>query len=197
VTSLYSIGRIAYSFKQHGTGFREHSFYPIQANVKKRRSAMTESILNHKRLLIVDDEPDILTIVEEEILRSCPNSKIDKASNYENATEFLKSKDYDLVILDIMGVRGFDLLETAVKRDLKVTMLTAHALSPETLKKAHDMGAMAYLPKEKLGELVPFLEDALKYDHKTGWRRLLENLADVFDDRFEPEWRKKYPFQWD
>ena len=31
---------------------------------------MTESILNHKKLLIVDDEPDILVTLEEEILQS-------------------------------------------------------------------------------------------------------------------------------
>ena len=77
---------------------------------------MTESILNHKKLLIVDDEPDVLAVVEQEILQGCPDSKIDKASNYDNAAEFLKSKDYDLVILDIMGVRGFDLLEIGVIR---------------------------------------------------------------------------------
>ncbi len=45
--------------------------------------------------------------------------------------KFLESKPYDVVILDIMGVRGFDLLELSVKKGLKVAMLTAHALSPE------------------------------------------------------------------
>ena len=70
----------------------------------------------------------------------------------------LKANDYDLVVLDIMGVRGFDLLEIAVTRKFKVAMLTAHALSPEDLKKSHDMGARAYLPKDKLGEVVPFLK---------------------------------------
>ena len=59
---------------------------------------MKESILNHKQLLMVDDEPDILTTLEEEILNSCPDSKIDKATNYEDAAELLKSKDYDLVV---------------------------------------------------------------------------------------------------
>ncbi|MBP1735926.1 MAG: hypothetical protein H6Q53_2213, partial [Deltaproteobacteria bacterium] len=52
---------------------------------------MTESILNHKKLLIVDDEPDILVTLEEEILQSSPDSKIDKASNYEDAAALLKA----------------------------------------------------------------------------------------------------------
>lgn len=33
--------------------------------------------------------------------------------------------------------------------------------------------ARAYLPKEKLGEVVPFLEDVLKYDYFPGWRHLI------------------------
>ena len=54
-------------------------------------------------------------------------------------------------------------------------MLTAHALSPEALKKSIEMKARAYLPKEKLGEVVPFLEDMLKYDYESGWKRLMDN----------------------
>jgi len=153
---------------------------------------MAQSILNNKSLLIVDDEQDILDIVSEEILDSCPDTKIDLANNYEKAAEFLKSKDYDLVILDIMGVRGFDLLEIAVARKRKVAMLTAHALNPDALKKSQEMGAMAYLPKDKLGELVPFLEDILSNDFKTGWRRLLQKLEDYYTEKFKsPDWKNK------
>jgi DNA-binding response OmpR family regulator len=152
---------------------------------------MTESILNHKKLLMVDDEPDILDIVKEEVLDRCPDTKVDTATNYEKAAELLKSQDYDLVILDIMGVRGFDLLEIAVARKFKVAMLTAHALNPEALKKSHDMGAMAYLPKAKLGELVPFLEDVLANEYKTGWKRLMEKLEKHFETIFEQNWKKQ------
>ncbi len=74
---------------------------------------------------------------------------------------------------------------------MRVAMLTAHALSPEAMKKSHDLGARAYLPKDKLGEIVPFLEDLLQYEHKTGWRRLLEKLETFFEDRFEGDWKEK------
>jgi DNA-binding response OmpR family regulator len=157
---------------------------------------MVESILNHKKLLIVDDEPDVLAVVEQEILQSCPDSKIDKASNYDNAAEFLKSKDYDLVILDIMGVRGFDLLEIAVTRQFKVAMLTAHALSPQALKKSHDLGAMAYLSKDKLGELLPLLEDILRNDYKTEWGQLMGKLDNFFKEQFGNDWRKRGEINW-
>ncbi len=153
---------------------------------------MKESILNHKKILIVDDEPDVLAILEEQILDSCPDCKIDKATNYENAAEHLKSKEYDLVVLDIMGVRGFDLLEIAVAEKFKVAMLTAHALNPKALKKSHDMGAMAYIPKEKMGEIVPFLEDVLQYDYKSGWERLIEKIGDYYTKKFEGDkWKSQ------
>jgi DNA-binding NtrC family response regulator len=152
---------------------------------------MGESILSHKKLLVVDDESDILNIVSEQIMGCCADTKIDTASNHEDAVELLKSKDYDLVILDIMGVRGFDLLKIAVSRKFKVAMLTSHSLNPEALKKSHDMGAMAYLPKDKLGELVPFLEDVLQNEYKTVWKRIMDKLEAYFNERFEAEWKKK------
>jgi DNA-binding response OmpR family regulator len=152
---------------------------------------MAESILNGKKILIFDDEPDILAVVEEEILGSCPSCTIDKATKYEKGAELLKANNYDLVVLDIMGVRGFDLLEIAVSRSFKTAMLTAHALSPEALKKSHDMGAMTYIPKDKLGELVPFLEDALQHEYKTVWERLMNKLETYFNERFEADWKNK------
>jgi DNA-binding response OmpR family regulator len=152
---------------------------------------MVESILSGKRILAVDDEPDVLTVLEQEILEVCPNGTIDRAMTYAGAKDLLESNDYDIVILDIMGVRGFELLAIAVARGFKVAMLTAHALTPEALKISHDMGARAYLPKDKLGELVPFLEDILRYEYEPGWKRLLYKLEKHFFDRFESDWRRK------
>lgn len=152
---------------------------------------MKKSVLNGKRILAVDDEPDVLNLVEEEILRDCPNCEVDKADAYESAAEMLKSRSYDVVILDIMGVRGFDLLELAVSRKFPVAMLTAHALSSDALERSIKLGARAYLPKEKMGEIVPFLEDLLKYKYLPGWKRLLEKLGGFFDSKFGSDWEKK------
>jgi len=157
---------------------------------------MTQSILDNKKILAVDDEPDVLAVLEEEILYKCPNCKMDKAGNYEDAKKLLETKPYDVVILDIMGVRGFDLLDIAVKHNLKVAILTAHAITPEALKRSYEMKARAYLPKSKLGEIVPFLEDILKYDYLPGWKRLMEKLHGFFDDTFESDWEKKTGLNW-
>jgi DNA-binding NtrC family response regulator len=157
---------------------------------------MTDSILNNKRILAVDDEPDVLEILEEEILEEAPNCKYEKAKTYEAAVDKLKSNTYDIVILDIMGVRGFDLLNLATSRGFKVAMLTAHALNLEALQRSFEMKARAYLPKEKLGEIVPFLEDVLSYEYLPGWRRILEKLKGFFDTKFESDWEKKTGLHW-
>ena len=157
---------------------------------------MAESILNGKRILAVDDEPDLLTVLEEEIMEACPKCVFEKAMTYEDAARLITSRVYDLVVLDIMGVRGFELLALAVERNLRVAMLTAHSLNPESLRRAFDMKARSYLPKEKLGEIVPFLEDVLQYEYLPGWRRLFEKLKGVFDARFESDWEKKTGLMW-
>ena len=90
----------------------------------------TESTLKDKVVLIVDDEPDVLEAVAEE-LDMCI---VYKAQDYKTALQYLASYNYDIVILDIMGVRGFELLKEAVSRGFPAVMLTAYAVSPESLK---------------------------------------------------------------
>ncbi len=147
---------------------------------------MAKSALNGKRILAVDDEPDVLEVLREEILEACPEAVFDKASTYEEADRMLRSTAYDVVVLDIMGVRGFDLLDTAVERNMKVAMLTAHALNPEALKRSYDKRARAYLPKEKLGEIVPFLEKMFEYEYPPGWKHLMRELEPYFNEKFTP-----------
>jgi len=157
----------------------------------KRGIVMKESILNGKRILAVDDEPDVLELLEEEILTACPNCQFDKAPSYRIASDLLKSQTYDLVILDIMGVGGFDLLTQAVSRNFKVAMLTAHALNPEALKRSIELKARAYLPKEKLGEIIPFLEDILKEtEYIPGWASLMNKLDGDFVRCWGGDWQK-------
>ena len=158
---------------------------------------MTQSILNGKTILAVDDEPDVLSVLEEEILEAAPKCRFEKATTYEEAAKKLESQRYDVVILDIMGVRGFDLLELAVRKKFRVAMLTAHALTPEALKRFFEMKARAYLPKEKLGEVVLFLEDILKYEYLPGWKRLMKKLEGFFKAQWGEYWQKAEANFWE
>lgn len=156
---------------------------------------MGKSILDGKRMLAVDDEPDILDILGEELDKH--GVKLDKAVSYEEGIQMLSSFTYDLAILDIMGVRGFDLLMFAKARELPVVMLTAHALSPESLKKSIELGARAYLPKDQMDRIAPFLEDVLTLSYQSSWKALFDKLGGVFGKHFGPDWRKSEKEFWD
>jgi len=155
-----------------------------------------ESILANKRILAVDDEPDVLDALEEQ-LEDHRGLIFDKATDYESGYHLLRSWTYDLVILDIMGVRGFDLLNAAVALGFPTVMLTAHALSVQALRKSIELGAKAYIPKEKMADILPFLEDVLTLEHRPGWRRLFERLGGFFSAKFGPEWQKGEEEFWD
>lgn len=150
----------------------------------------SEGPLKNKVILVVDDEPDILETVEED-LDMCI---VHKAADYDTALQYLLSYTYDIVILDIMGVNGFELLKSAVTRGFPTVMLTAHALSPESLKTAIKLGAVSFLPKEKISELESFLEDVVVDDGKPVWQKLLDRLAGYFNKRFGPDWKEKDEF---
>jgi DNA-binding NtrC family response regulator len=150
----------------------------------------SESPLKDKIILVVDDEPDVLETVEEE-LDMC---LVHKASDYDTALQYLLSYTYDIVILDIMGVNGFELLKNSVSREFPTVMLTAHALSPESLKKSIKLGAVSFLPKEKISDLKPFLEDVVLGEGRSAWEKLFDKLGDFFNKRFGPDWKEKDKF---
>jgi CheY-like chemotaxis protein len=160
---------------------------------------MADSVLNNKRVLVVDDEPDVLEVLKKEILWAAPACVLDTAATFEDASRLLASWSYDLAILDIMGVRGFDLLQRATLRQYPIptVMLTAHAFSPESLKKSIELGARAYLPKEMLGDIVPFLEDVLTYEYGPVWRRILKQVEGVFNSEWGPYWRTPDNSYWE
>ncbi len=160
---------------------------------------MAKSILEKKRILAVDDEPDVLDVLKKEIVWAAPTAIVDTATSFREAVTLLASWTYDLAILDIMGVQGFELLEIANTREYPVpsVMLTAHSFSPEALKKSIELGARAYLPKEMLGALVPFLEDVLTYEYGPVWKRLLKEVGGIFSKEWGPYWRTPDKEFWD
>jgi CheY-like chemotaxis protein len=151
---------------------------------------VSRSLLKDKIVLAVDDEPDILAIVKD-TLDMC---LVHTAKDYETALQYLLSYNYDIVILDIMGVNGFELLKTAVTKGFPTVMLTAHALSPESLKKSIKLGAVSFLPKEELGNLPSFLEDVVLGGGKAVWQKLFDRLGSYFSRRFGPDWKEKDKF---
>ncbi len=147
-------------------------------------------ILKDKVVLVVDDEPDVLDTVGD-ILEMC---LVTKAKDYGTARQYLMTYTYDIVILDIMGVNGFELLKTSVKRGFPTVMLTAYALTPEALEKSIKLGAVSFLPKEKMGHLSLFLADVVLGGSQPVWGKLMDRLGDLFQKRFGPDWIERNRF---
>jgi CheY-like chemotaxis protein len=154
-----------------------------------------EKMLKGKRVLIVDDEPDILELLTE-LLDMC---KVDPASSFEEAKELLESNYYHMAVLDIMGVQGYELLEIANKREIPALMLTAHAISEEHLKKSIQKGASFYVPKDEINNIATFMADVLeaREKNKNVWAKWYERLSGFCDRRFGPDWKDQDPEFWD
>jgi len=147
------------------------------------------SLLDGKKVLVVDDEPDILETVEDLL----PMCDVTCASAFDEARDLLETQVFDMAILDIMGVNGFDLLKLAKEKKVLAIMLTSHALSPETTAQAYREGAASYIPKEKMGDMVTYLNDVLeaKERGKDSWWRWFERFGSFYERKFGPDLRKK------
>jgi DNA-binding NtrC family response regulator len=156
-------------------------------------------LLKGKRVLLVDDEPDVLDTLQE-LLPMCETVK---ASDFKTAKHYLETQYFDMTVLDIMGVQGFQLLELANQRGVTAVMLTAHALSPDTVVKSYKEGATSYLPKEEMVNIASFLNDVLeaKEQGKSPWVRWYDRLGSFFEKKFgenrqkdDAEFWKKFHF---
>jgi len=111
------------------------------------------------KVLIVDDEEDILWGLSEELTRD--GIDVDTASNGQEAFEKIKDTDYDFLITDIRmpGMSGSELLlkSKKLRPDLKVIVMTAYG-SDELRQEVLSHGAISYLEKpfdfEQLLELI-------------------------------------------
>jgi CheY-like chemotaxis protein/nucleotide-binding universal stress UspA family protein len=152
-------------------------------------------LLQHRMVLVVDDEPDIVETIEE-LLDACT---IFPANSYETAKKLLSGHHFDLAVLDIMGVRGYDILELAHNRDIPALMLTAHALSPENLKESIEKGADSYIPKDELANISDHVADVLRnrLGGGDGYGPWYGKLKPFFDKTFGKGWKEKDRNFWD
>ncbi|EFK09336.1 response regulator receiver domain protein [delta proteobacterium NaphS2] len=144
-------------------------------------------ILAGKKVLIVDDEPDVLDTLEE-LLQVCT---ISIASSFEEAEALLRTENFDIAVLDIMGVNGYKLLEIAGKKDVVAVMLTAHAMTLEDTIKSFEEGAAFFVPKEKMYNIATYLKDVWE-GHKRGkkfWWRWFDRFGSHYDKKFGSGWQ--------
>jgi DNA-binding NtrC family response regulator len=136
-----------------------------------------KDILKDRKILVVDDMPDMLDTVED-LLDMCV---VHKAKDHETALKLIEMNKYDIVVLDIIGVDGFSILKKTVKMGIPSVMLTSNDLTKEALKKSAKFGASAFLPKEKVADLEIFLSDIIKNNGKPIWEKLFERMSKYFE----------------
>lgn len=102
----------------------------------------------HDRILLVDDEPNILITTQAILLAE--GYEVDTAGSGEEALQILKATNYDLLIADLNmeGMNGLELLEhtnSLFPKPLTI-MLTGYASLESAIKALH-LGAYDYLIK--------------------------------------------------
>lgn len=106
--------------------------------------------VNTERVLVVDDEPDIVALVAYHLAKS--GYRVSTASNGQDALGLARQERPALVVLDLMlpGLSGFDVLEQLrgddSTRDVAVLMLTARREEPDRIR-GLSLGADDYLTK--------------------------------------------------
>ncbi len=158
-----------------------------------------ENLLEGKKILIVDDEPDVLETLEDLLAKY----DVSRASSFDEAKKLLETNTFDFAILDIMGVDGYELLKISTEQNSTAVMLTANALTPGDVAKSYKEGAAFYVPKEEMLNIETFLVDILeaKAKGRSPWGRWYERLASFCEKKFGPEWQtddkefwEKFPF---
>lgn len=147
-----------------------------------------DDLLRGKRILIVDDEPDVLDTLED-LLDMC---EVVKAFSFDQAKELLEKEPFEMAILDIMGVSGYFLLGIANEKKIITVMVTAHALSPDNIVRSYREGAACYVPKDQISKIALFLRDILEAKERGRhlWWRWLGRLGyDYWDKKFGTGWK--------
>jgi len=125
------------------------------------------------RLLLVDDEPSILSVLST--LLKAEGYEVVSTLEGEKAKDLLTSEEFDLMISDIRmsPVNGVELLKLAHRErpNMSVIMLTAYG-SVETAIEALKFGAFDYITKPfKVDELLITVQRAVDYN-----KALTENV---------------------
>ena len=111
---------------------------------------MTPSLPANERILVVDDEPEIVALVTYHLAKT--GYRVATAASGQDALDMARRDRPSLIVLDLMlpGISGLEVLEQLrsdeATRDLAVLMLTARREEPDRIK-GLSLGADDYLTK--------------------------------------------------
>lgn len=101
-------------------------------------------------LLIANDNLDESQVISEKLTTDKNLCTVDKTSNGREAIELIKTKSYDIAIVDLVlaEIDGFEVIEAIKQTDSKTKIIVLSALSSETfMNKAISYGIDYYMLK--------------------------------------------------
>ena len=117
-----------------------------------------------QRILVVDDEPEMATVIEQALTRR--GYEVTQLQSADAAWELLEREDFDVVVTDInmKGMNGVELTERSARNrhDVPVIVITAFG-SLETATAVLRAGAYDFITKPfEIDQLVVGVERAIK-----------------------------------
>jgi two-component system response regulator AtoC len=103
-----------------------------------------------KRILIVDDEPNLAFLLAENLVDLGPNYEIEVCNSSADALALNKANPFDLVITDLMmpDINGLALTKylTQQQPEIKLILITAYG-NEDIAMKAKKLGISSYITK--------------------------------------------------
>lgn len=137
--SLHTIPVVLYTLveeKRLGMSLGASAYLVKPIDEEQLRAAITRLVLDGAKVLVVDDDPNILDMVTEQLTRHS-DFKVTQASNGQEGIDRVAEQRPDLIILDLMMpvMDGFTMLEHLDResdtRDIPVIVITAKYLTRE------------------------------------------------------------------
>jgi DNA-binding NtrC family response regulator len=103
-----------------------------------------------KRILIVDDEPNLAFLLAENLVDLGPDYEIEVCNSSADALSLNKAKPFDLVITDLMmpDINGLALTKYLFQQQpgIKLILITAYG-NEDIAMKAQKLGVSSYITK--------------------------------------------------
>jgi two-component system alkaline phosphatase synthesis response regulator PhoP len=103
-----------------------------------------------KRILVVDDEPNLAFLLAENLVDLGPNYEIEACNSGAEALALNKTNPFDLVITDLMmpEINGLALTKSLIQQEpeIKMILMTAYG-NEEIALKAEKLGISGYITK--------------------------------------------------
>ena len=118
-----------------------------------------------KRILIVDDEPNLAFLLAENLVDLGPDYEIEVCNSSADALALNKARPFDLVITDLMmpDINGLALTKYLIQQqpEIKLILITAYG-NEDIAMKAQKLGISRYITKPfEMEDMLEAVQSAL------------------------------------